>query len=100
MLERSEDDDILEDDATTSILVPPPTYRVTVQIDYEEGEPFGIVFGKNLTIIDVKKDMRADGVLYPGDVIISINDVVVEDQTQFYDVNEQLMMSFIIAINR
>lgn len=39
-------------------------------------------------MIDVKKDMRADGILHPGDVIISINDVVVEDQIQFYDVSE------------
>ncbi|VDK61949.1 unnamed protein product [Onchocerca ochengi] len=100
MLERSEEDDIFEDDTTTSILVPPPTYRVTVQIDYEEGEPFGIVFGKNLTIIDVKKDMRADGILYPGDVIISINDVVVEDQTQFYDLIKRLFPMVKIEVER
>lgn len=47
---------------------------------------WGITFGKNLTIISVKKDMRADGVLYPGDVIVSINDIEVGDQDQFYNV--------------
>lgn len=40
----------------------------------------------------MKKEMRADGILYPGDVILSINDVVVEDQVQFYDVSEATML--------
>uniref|UniRef100_A0A1I7W2M8 PDZ domain-containing protein n=1 Tax=Loa loa TaxID=7209 RepID=A0A1I7W2M8_LOALO len=37
--------------------------------------------------------MRADGILYPGDVIISINDVIVEDQVQFYDVINKAFIS-------
>ncbi|KAM3724128.1 Inter-alpha-trypsin inhibitor heavy chain [Dirofilaria immitis] len=99
MFEGSEEDDVFEDDATASTLVP-PTYRVIVQIDYEEGEPFGIEFGKDLTVLDVKKDMRADGVLYPGDVIISINDVVVEDQVQFYDLIKRLFPMVKIEVER
>lgn len=31
--------------------------------------------------------MRAYGILLPGDVVISINDIVVEDQDQFYNVS-------------
>ncbi|VDM19170.1 unnamed protein product [Wuchereria bancrofti] len=99
MLDGSEDDDVFEDDAATSILIP-PTYRITVQIDYEEGEPFGIEFGKNLTVLDVKKEMRADGILHPGDVIISINDVVVEDQVQFYDLIKRLFPMVKIEVER
>uniref|UniRef100_A0A0R3RIV9 PDZ domain-containing protein n=1 Tax=Elaeophora elaphi TaxID=1147741 RepID=A0A0R3RIV9_9BILA len=99
-MDESEEEDIFEDDAGTSILVPPPTYRITVQIDYEEGEPFGIEFGKNLTILDVKKEMRADGILYPGDVIISINDVIVEDQVQFYDLIKRLFPMVKIEVER
>ncbi|CAG9539653.1 unnamed protein product [Cercopithifilaria johnstoni] len=99
MLDGSEDDDVYEDDGATAILVP-PTYRVTVQIEYEEGEPFGIEFGKNLTILDVKKEMRADGILYPGDVIISVNDVIVEDQVQFYDLIKRLFPMVKIEVER
>uniref|UniRef100_A0A1I7V991 PDZ domain-containing protein n=2 Tax=Loa loa TaxID=7209 RepID=A0A1I7V991_LOALO len=99
MVDGSEEEDIFEDDATASVFVP-PTYRITVQIDYEEGEPFGIEFGKNLTVLDVKKEMRADGILYPGDVIISINDVIVEDQVQFYDLIKRLFPMVKIEVER
>lgn len=38
MHDGSEEEFVFEDDAGTSVLIP-PTYRITVQIDYEEGEP-------------------------------------------------------------
>uniref|UniRef100_A0A915PYI8 PDZ domain-containing protein n=1 Tax=Setaria digitata TaxID=48799 RepID=A0A915PYI8_9BILA len=98
MSDVSEEEDVF-DEEVASVLVP-PTYRITVQIDYEEGEPFGIEFGKNLTVLGVKKDMRADGILYPGDVIISINDVVVEDQVQFYDLIKRLFPMVKIEVER
>ncbi|KAL4001989.1 hypothetical protein ACH3XW_1620 [Acanthocheilonema viteae] len=44
--------------------------------------------------------MRADGILYPGDVIISINDVVVEDQVQFYDLIKRLFPMVKIEVER
>lgn len=44
MLDGSEEEDVFEEEAGTSVVVP-PTYRVTVQIDYDEGEP---VNGKRL----------------------------------------------------
>ncbi|VDM98214.1 unnamed protein product [Thelazia callipaeda] len=98
-MDGSEDEDNFDEDLASFITIP-PTYRVTVQIDYEEGEPFGIEFGKNLTVLNVKKDMRADGVLFPGDVIITINDVVVEDQVHFYDLLKRLFPIVKIELER
>ncbi|EJW80401.1 hypothetical protein WUBG_08690 [Wuchereria bancrofti] len=107
MLDGSEDDDVFEDDAATSILIP-PTYRITVQIDYEEGEPVELIilinylfnFAELKKSIRCKKEMRADGILHPGDVIISINDVVVEDQVQFYDLIKRLFPMVKIEVER
>ncbi|VDM93334.1 unnamed protein product, partial [Litomosoides sigmodontis] len=89
MLDGSEEEDAFDEDAATPVLIP-PTYRIT----------FGIEFGKNLTILEVKKEMRADGILYPGDVIISINDVIVEDQVHFYDLIKRLFPMVKIEVER
>ncbi|VDM32076.1 unnamed protein product [Toxocara canis] len=32
----------------------------------------------------VEKEMRADGILQPGDVLISVNDIKIEDVEHFY----------------
>ncbi|VDK27272.1 unnamed protein product [Gongylonema pulchrum] len=99
MSDGSDEEEAVEEEVAQAAIIP-PSYRVTLQIDYEEGEPFGIVFGKNLTVVTVKKDMRAYGMLLPGDVVISINDIIVEDQDQFYILIKRLFPMVKIEVER
>lgn len=77
-----------------------PTYKVTVQIDYEEGEPFGVQIGKDLMVERVEKQMRADGLLQPGDVLISVNDIRIEDVDHFYKLISRLFPQVRIEVER
>lgn len=48
---------------------------------------FGVQIGKDLMVERVEKQMRADGLLQPGDVLISVNDIRIEDVDHFYKVS-------------
>lgn len=53
MLDGSEEEDVFEEDVATPVLIP-PTYRITVQIDYEEGEPVRVIYSEVLNVVNFK----------------------------------------------
>lgn len=57
---------------------------ITVEIDMEEGDPLGATPDNNLVIIQIQSETLADGKLYVGDKILSINGRVPQNVSNFY----------------
>ncbi|VDK49189.1 unnamed protein product [Anisakis simplex] len=66
----------------------PPTYK------------FGVKLGKDLMVEGVKKEMRADGFLQLGDVLISVNDIKIEDDEHFFKLINRLFPQVRIELER
>ncbi|VDM25826.1 unnamed protein product [Toxocara canis] len=53
-----------------------------------------------MMVEQVEKEMRADGILQPGDVLISVNDIKIEDVEHFYRLISRLFPQVRIELER
>uniref|UniRef100_A0A7E4VTU6 PDZ domain-containing protein n=1 Tax=Panagrellus redivivus TaxID=6233 RepID=A0A7E4VTU6_PANRE len=77
-----------------------PVERMTIVIDYDEGEPLGCVPDDHLVIVGVQKMTAADGKLRIGDRLLSMNGRLVKDKDRFYQFAKRMHPQVIIQVER